>query len=842
MVGALVARVVYFWLAVLAWLNRTICHPVAEWWLNNVVATWEETVKSFWREVVSYIVRFINGCSASFISLFVDGSYYANLRSGFDRPNAWQAYHDTKRPSTFNALIERQWANRDAMSSMDSDSDSDVSGPSFTPPPHSRPGSLSRLQRLWTWRLGRSGAEEAPSAAEALVGGLLPGMRRSGSDLFQPNPDEDLSSTVPVAHAVHRGMMADLSTALELAITAAFDLYRAAVRFVLRMPSQPQPQGNQAAPRAASGVPRSPASPPCARMGQGAGVGGQAVARHPSAIPHTPHTLARSKSASVLEMQHSNRPPLADGCTAADVLHAAGYPSETHTVVTDDGYVLQLERIPRPGAKDVVFFMHGILDTALGWVANGVTRSIAFAAYDKGFDVWLGSCRSNPPRRHTDARIQSTAYWSYSINELGQMDVGAQVDHIHVTKCAELGAARHIQPADFGVLPTEASQAEQRTRASLDGNWAAPGAPRLGDPEPFLGGVALTRTASSVSLGSVSFSGATARLGPTTGAKPTAPPSPLSSPTCANGDGNGLRRRKLARAATSGMDTPAHMASANGEDRASEERRGASGPRPRKGRDDKSGGEELPYRLRAVGHSLGGAMLLIYAVRRAMAGRPHHLARLILLTPAGFHNSMPAIAKPFLWFTPLWAWLLRRYLRNGAGMYIPTSMLRSIMTKLLVDMQEMPALGELMRLFMRTCMSGDSSQWDRALKLPHYNPRAMPAVSAHTVLHLFQLMGSGRFQMYDYGNAAANGAAYGTPQPPDVAANYHRLRDLPVDLMAGRRDGVISPENVQRHLHALRAAQVDATLEEFVYGHLDFTFSPKDDLRMYILSRLLLPC
>lgn len=37
-------------------------------------------------------------------------------------------------------------------------------------------------------------------------------------------------------------MMADLSTALELAITAAFDLYRAAVRFVLRMPSQPQPQ------------------------------------------------------------------------------------------------------------------------------------------------------------------------------------------------------------------------------------------------------------------------------------------------------------------------------------------------------------------------------------------------------------------------------------------------------------------------------------------------------------------------------------------------------------------------------------------------------------------------
>lgn len=57
---------------------------------------------------------------------------------------------------------------------------------------------------------------------------------------------------------------------------------------------------------------------------------------------------------------------------------------------------------PRPsGASDVAFFMHGILDTSLGWVANGVTGSTAFAAFDQGFDVWLGSCRSNPPRTHT---------------------------------------------------------------------------------------------------------------------------------------------------------------------------------------------------------------------------------------------------------------------------------------------------------------------------------------------------------------------------------------------------------------------------------------------------------
>ena len=55
------------------------------------------------------------------------------------------------------------------------------------------------------------------------------------------------------------------------------------------------------------------------------------------------------------------------------------------------------------GARDVVFFMHGILDTSMGWVSNGVTGSNAFAAYDAGFDVWLGNSRANPPRLHMGA-------------------------------------------------------------------------------------------------------------------------------------------------------------------------------------------------------------------------------------------------------------------------------------------------------------------------------------------------------------------------------------------------------------------------------------------------------
>ena len=47
--------------------------------------------------------------------------------------------------------------------------------------------------------------------------------------------------------------------------------------------------------------------------------------------------------------------------------------------------------------------------------------------------------------------------------------------------------------------------------------------------------------------------------------------------------------------------------------------------------------------MRAVGHSLGGASLLIYAVTRSLAKRPTHLCRLILLTPAGFQQNYPKV-------------------------------------------------------------------------------------------------------------------------------------------------------------------------------------------------------
>lgn len=93
-----------------------------------------------------------------------------------------------------------------------------------------------------------------------------------------------------------------------------------------------------------------------------------------------------------------------------------------------------------------------------------------------------------------------------------------------------------------------------------------------------------------------------------------------------------------------------------------------------------------------------------------------------------------------MWILPPLVWALR-VLRpgRGAACYIPSSLLRYITFKLTVDMQQIPALNELVRAGLRVLLNGDSSQWDRAMQMPHYNTRSMPSISFHTGMHLIQV-------------------------------------------------------------------------------------------------------
>ena len=58
----------------------------------------------------------------------------------------------------------------------------------------------------------------------------------------------------------------------------------------------------------------------------------------------------------------------------------AGYPVETHTVATADGYLLMVHRIPggREGRGDkvrpVVFLQHGLMTSSADWVRDIIIR------------------------------------------------------------------------------------------------------------------------------------------------------------------------------------------------------------------------------------------------------------------------------------------------------------------------------------------------------------------------------------------------------------------------------------------------------------------------------------
>ena len=63
-----------------------------------------------------------------------------------------------------------------------------------------------------------------------------------------------------------------------------------------------------------------------------------------------------------------------------EIIRHRGYPVEVHDVITEDGYILQLHRIPHgrkrkpPGRP--VFLQHGVLNTAAVWVLNPTEKSL----------------------------------------------------------------------------------------------------------------------------------------------------------------------------------------------------------------------------------------------------------------------------------------------------------------------------------------------------------------------------------------------------------------------------------------------------------------------------------
>lgn len=245
---------------------------------------------------------------------------------------------------------------------------------------------------------------------------------------------------------------------------------------------------------------------------------------------------------------------------------------------------------------------------------------------------------------------------------------------------------------------------------------------------------------------------------------------------------------------------------------------------------------DQPYKLCAISHSLGGAAILMYVITQRIEEKPHRISRLILLSPAGFHHDsnivFTVMEYVFLVLSPLLMLFVPAF-------YIPTRFFRMLVNKLARDFHNLPAVGGLVQTLISYVVGGDSSNWVGALGLSHYNMNDMPAVSFRVALHLAQIKNTRKFMMFDYGSAAANMKAYGSPHPLDLG-EFYSLIDIPVDLVAGRKDKVIRPSMVRKHYKLMKDAGVEVSYNEFEYAHLDFTFSHHEELLAYVMSRLIL--
>ncbi|CAB3261039.1 unnamed protein product [Arctia plantaginis] len=116
--------------------------------------------------------------------------------------------------------------------------------------------------------------------------------------------------------------------------------------------------------------------------------------------------------------------------TFNDLANKYVHKCEEYDLITEDGYILKLFRIPGDERKPILF-IHGAVDSSDSFIVRG-NSSLAVELAKDNYDVWAINLRGNRySRRHTTMDPDTDSkFWAYSVHQFGYYDLPTAIDFI----------------------------------------------------------------------------------------------------------------------------------------------------------------------------------------------------------------------------------------------------------------------------------------------------------------------------------------------------------------------------------------------------------------------------
>ncbi|KAF8375296.1 hypothetical protein PRIPAC_81725 [Pristionchus pacificus] len=144
-----------------------------------------------------------------------------------------------------------------------------------------------------------------------------------------------------------------------------------------------------------------------------------------------------------------------ESMTTSEVISNWGYPVETYDIITTDGYILNMLRIPHGQAstserysegnnsschRPPLLMLHGLMGDASEFVTNPPESSPGMILADAGFDIFMLNVRGTYySQRHVNLTKDDREYWKFSTDDIVKYDLPAAID-----KSLELNGAKAL--------------------------------------------------------------------------------------------------------------------------------------------------------------------------------------------------------------------------------------------------------------------------------------------------------------------------------------------------------------------------------------------------------------